>query len=298
MNSPSTPGSGPYRIGAVAALSGLPANTIRTWERRYGVVEPERSEAGGRRYADADVERLIALRKLTERGHSISDLAQVETGALHAMLAKVEDVGGPIRIGVADVQLAAHLRKLDDHWRISPVLDVDGMTSFRGDALIVNLLDLGERPVEQAAAIRKERGVALFVVYDFAPRQTLEGLADAGAWTLRGPLRELTTLRRLLRLTSSRRPNPHTAPRRFDTRDLNRLVEITSAVGCECPQHIATLVQSLVAFEDYSRHCENKNPEDAALHAMLAEGTSVARQKMEVLLAAVVDAEGLSDQLK
>ena len=32
-------------IGEVAALTGVPAETLRTWERRYGFPAPERSEA-------------------------------------------------------------------------------------------------------------------------------------------------------------------------------------------------------------------------------------------------------------
>ena len=297
MNSPPSRGSGPYRIGAVAALSGLPANTIRTWERRYAVVEPARSEAGGRRYSEDDVERLIALRRLTELGHSIGELAPLDSDALAALLTKSDDTG-PFRIGVADVQLAARLRKLEPGWRVDPILDVLGMEAFKGHVLVLSLSDLGEHPVARATALREQREVVLFVVYEFAPRQVLEGLASAGAWTLRGPLRELKTLHRLVRLTSPRKPTLRTQPRRYEARDLSRIVEMTTSVGCECPQHLAGLIQSLVAFENYSRECENKSPEDAELHGMLAEGTGVARQKMETLLTAVLDAEGLTDQIK
>lgn len=298
MNGPSHDGSGPYRIGAVSALSGLPSNTIRTWERRYQAVEPERTEAGGRLYNDADVERLIALRRLTEQGHNISELASQPTQALRALLPD-DDPTGPLRLGVADVQLAARLRKHESRWRVDPILDATGMDTFKGHALIVALGDLGERPVERTRALRSRPGAAIVVVYEFATRETLEGLASAGAWTLRGPLRELKTLTRLIRLTSDRLPRgPRTPARRFDARELNRLVELSSPVGCECPQHLAGIIQSLLSFEAYSRRCEDRNAEDAELHAMLAEGTGLARQKMEALLAAVVDAEGLEAELR
>jgi DNA-binding transcriptional MerR regulator len=297
MSSPRSRRSGPHRIGAAAALTGLPANTIRTWERRYGVVEPGRSEAGGRRYSDEEIERLITLRRLTEQGHGIGELARLDNDALRVLLAKADDTG-PFRVGVADVQLAARMRKLDDRWRIDPILDITGMETFKGHALVVGLHDLGEHPVDQVVTIKERRQVAVFVVYDFAPRHVLERLAAAGAWTLRGPLRELKTLRRLLRLTSDRKPSARTPARRFEARDLHRLVELNTSVGCECPQHLAGIIQSLVAFEDYSRRCESKNPEDAELHALLAEGTGVARQKMESLLVAVIDAEGLADKIR
>ncbi len=37
-----------FRIGAVERATGIPANTIRVWERRYGLVNPARDETGTR----------------------------------------------------------------------------------------------------------------------------------------------------------------------------------------------------------------------------------------------------------
>ena len=37
-----------YTIGRVAALTGVPVATLRAWERRYGVVEPVRTDSGYR----------------------------------------------------------------------------------------------------------------------------------------------------------------------------------------------------------------------------------------------------------
>ena len=48
--------AGKYRIGAVTKLTGLSADVVRVWERRYGAVRPVRSEAGTRLYSDADIQ--------------------------------------------------------------------------------------------------------------------------------------------------------------------------------------------------------------------------------------------------
>jgi hypothetical protein len=53
------------------------------------------------------------------------------------------------------------------------------------------------------------------------------------------------------------------------------------------------LVTSLVAFETYSRECENRNADDAALHAFLNVATARARSMLEAALARVVEAEGI-----
>ncbi len=46
--------AGYLSIGEVAAIMGVSAITIRSWERRYGWPEPERSSGAHRRYRDTD----------------------------------------------------------------------------------------------------------------------------------------------------------------------------------------------------------------------------------------------------
>jgi DNA-binding transcriptional MerR regulator len=64
-----------YSIGAAARLSGVPAETIRIWERRYQVLHPQRSAGGHRQYSESDVALLRALRVLTAAGVRIGSLA-------------------------------------------------------------------------------------------------------------------------------------------------------------------------------------------------------------------------------
>jgi MerR family transcriptional regulator, light-induced transcriptional regulator len=56
-----------YTIKQAAARTGLTIPTIRAWERRYGVVSPERTESGYRLYDDAAIERLTAMRTLVDQ---------------------------------------------------------------------------------------------------------------------------------------------------------------------------------------------------------------------------------------
>lgn len=55
-----------YTVAAVCAQLGLKADTLRKWERRYGVVEPRRSRGGYRLYSADDLARLRAF--MAERG--------------------------------------------------------------------------------------------------------------------------------------------------------------------------------------------------------------------------------------
>lgn len=75
-----------YRIGAVSRLTSIPSGTIRVWERRYGVVEPGRSDGGFRLYSHRDVERLRVIKALIENGETIGGLAALDLPQLRSRL--------------------------------------------------------------------------------------------------------------------------------------------------------------------------------------------------------------------
>ncbi|HBP23117.1 MAG TPA: hypothetical protein DEA08_35760 [Planctomycetes bacterium] len=84
------------------------------------------------------------------------------------------------------------------------------------------------------------------------------------------------------------------APRRFTPGQLARLLEVSSTIKCECPNHLARIVQSLIGFEDYAKDCENLNEEDARIHRMLYEKTVRARVLLDEALAELCDFEQIS----
>lgn len=75
-----------HPIRVVAQRTGLTPATLRAWERRYGVVDPGRSDGGQRLYSDADVDRLLRLRLLTDAGRSISRVAELSDDDARALL--------------------------------------------------------------------------------------------------------------------------------------------------------------------------------------------------------------------
>ncbi len=51
-----------YTIGAVVKRTGVPADTIRAWERRYSVPQPARTPSGQRVYSEHDIAIILQLR--------------------------------------------------------------------------------------------------------------------------------------------------------------------------------------------------------------------------------------------
>lgn len=75
-----------FTIGTVAKMTGLTTFTLRAWERRYDAFKPSRSPTGRRLYTSDEVARLKALKLLTESGHTIGDIARLETTKLNSLL--------------------------------------------------------------------------------------------------------------------------------------------------------------------------------------------------------------------
>ncbi len=61
-----------YNTRAVVQRTGVPADTFRAWERRYGLPHPTRTEGNQRLYSDRDIATIAWLRDQTRAGMSIS----------------------------------------------------------------------------------------------------------------------------------------------------------------------------------------------------------------------------------
>jgi MerR family transcriptional regulator, light-induced transcriptional regulator len=61
-----------YNLRAVTKETGLSPETLRAWERRYGVVKPQRTPGGHRLYSKRDIQKLKWLVERQEEGLSIS----------------------------------------------------------------------------------------------------------------------------------------------------------------------------------------------------------------------------------
>ena len=81
--------------------------------------------------------------------------------------------------------------------------------------------------------------------------------------------------------------------RKYDDAVLNRLAKISTSIDCECPHHMAALLKSLNAFEEYCKMCESRNEEDIVLHSLLHTKTAQARSIMENALTVLADVENI-----
>jgi DNA-binding transcriptional MerR regulator len=94
-----------HPIANVERDTGISKDTLRVWERRYGFPVPERSEKGERLYPDAQIARLVTIRKLLDHGMRPSKVVPLNPSELQAL---AEDYLG----GYVDRKMPADLEEL------------------------------------------------------------------------------------------------------------------------------------------------------------------------------------------
>jgi hypothetical protein len=75
-----------YAIGTVARLTGLKPDTLRVWERRYGLGASHKSASGRRQYTQADLEHLQLVAALVGSGVRIGEIASAGRKTLEVLL--------------------------------------------------------------------------------------------------------------------------------------------------------------------------------------------------------------------
>ena len=66
-----------YSIADLEKLSGIKSHTIRIWEKRYGVITPDRTDTNIRTYCDGDLKKLLNIALLNNHGLKISKISKL-----------------------------------------------------------------------------------------------------------------------------------------------------------------------------------------------------------------------------
>ena len=103
-------------INVISTATGVMPHTIRTWEKRYQVFKPERSEGGQRLYSEADLDKAKLIVDLRDQGHTISSLAKHSLKDLRSLLVdnnREDSESEKIFISVETKKLLKHLANFD-----------------------------------------------------------------------------------------------------------------------------------------------------------------------------------------
>lgn len=307
---------GAYRIGAVSRLTGISPDTLRIWERRYDIVEPQRTPKGGRLYSQGDVTRLTMIKTLVDQGYAISTVAQLPVDELNRRLNSAQPANLPpvgsgqhevCVVGQAISVRACNTDGMPEGLELAGTYtDLDAFLEDETtcDTLIVELPFLDRniaRDLNNPALRRRAR--RLLVIYAFSPSNVVSQLQRLGLQTLRAPV-ALEHIWQQCQLNQTKHidwkppewdprvaSNEPVPPKRFSNEQLVHLSGITSSLDCECPNHMSALIEQLNAFEEYCARCEVSTKQDAALHGYLHQMTARARWLMEIALERLAEVE-------
>ena len=75
-----------YKIKDLENLTGIKSHTIRIWEKRYNILEPNRTDTQIRTYSDSELTHLLTVSMLNRNGIKISKIAKLSQADMNKLL--------------------------------------------------------------------------------------------------------------------------------------------------------------------------------------------------------------------
>ena len=324
MNKNYLPDTPLHKIGAVSSLSGVPTPTLRVWEVRYATFSPLKTQGQHRLYSDDDVLKATLLKRLTEQGHAISNIANLSSQALNNLLMqqqssnriqvhkKLEDraismtiiglaLAGRIESKKFTLSFNNHEIKVADIFNdLSDALGAEFEQPTQILLVKTNSLHAGiEVDIHKLA--QNCQALQVIVLYNYGQQNIIESMKRSGMIVRREPISDsdLADLINSVLLVGTEEKNSGLVvgalipQRKYSDATLAKVAGISSNVLCECPRHIAEIIAQLASFEQYTHECLNKSTEDAHLHAYLSSVSGSARALFESALEMVAKHEGI-----
>jgi DNA-binding transcriptional MerR regulator len=309
-----------YSIGTVARLTGVKADTLRVWERRYSLGASHRSPSGRRLFTQSDLEHLQLVAALVAAGTRIGDIAGSERRTLEVLLrssgnysAKVILERKPRILFVGD----ALCDWLDEHQGCLAGVDALLLPASLAqvssklledleavDGVVAEVGGLGEVSTQQLSALASALDTCnVLVLHRYSSQRWIRELEQRGYVAAEYPpdprylasyLSVSVAVKEASQGLESVGELAQIKPRLFDEMKLSQASKLQSVLDCECPKHIVELVRALANFEEYSASCSVENWQDASIHACLYAYTGQARWLMEKALMLIT--EGHAEQ--
>ena len=98
-----------YFISVASSLSGIHPQTIRIYEEK-GLLKPYRTKGGTRRYSQENIDRLIQIQQLTQRGMNLEGIK-----VIYELKSKIDGLQEKINYLEEEVAEAKNISKKREH---------------------------------------------------------------------------------------------------------------------------------------------------------------------------------------
>ena len=95
-----------FSIKDLENLSGIKAHTIRIWEKRYHLLEPERTDTNIRTYSLENLQKLLNVSYLNNNGYKISKIASLKIGEIPNIVNEISKKNNIQNAAINDFKLA------------------------------------------------------------------------------------------------------------------------------------------------------------------------------------------------
>jgi MerR family transcriptional regulator, light-induced transcriptional regulator len=145
---------GYLRIGELSRRTGVSVELLRAWEKRYGLLEPARSDGGFRLYSDDDLDRVRSMQRHLEEGLAAAEAAR---RALRHEAASAPVAGG--LVAGSKRELAEALAAFDEaraHAVFDRLLATLSLDTVLAEVVIPYLHELGDAWERGDATVAQE----------------------------------------------------------------------------------------------------------------------------------------------
>lgn len=306
-----------YGIGTVARLTGLKPDTLRVWERRYGLGASYKSASGRRLFTQSDLEHLQLITALVTDGVRIGEIASSDRKTLELLVtnrgsrlakslpatkSRVVFVGAELCQWLDRHQgclsgISAFLSRTS---LATAVEDLD--TTEPADMLVVHCPSVSMTNINAVDTLANRLDVKrTLVLYQLSNSRWIEEIERRGMSALEYPPESARLAFELGRVAIDHEAKRgeinlgeliQAKPRMYDDATLTAATQLKSLLDCECPKHISDLIKALAEFETYSTACSVENWHEAAVHSCIYAYTAQARYLMEKALQAALEGRG------
>lgn len=166
-----------FPIRTVAALTGVSAFALRAWERRHGLITPQRTANGQRLYSQADVERIRHILALLDSGMAIGQVADVIDDPPEAA-PPVEDFWTRQRARMAEAIAAFDEQRLENAYQ--EALALHPMEPVTEHLLLPLLRSVGQRWLSSECGIAEEHFFSVYLRNKLGARFHHRRILDCG----------------------------------------------------------------------------------------------------------------------
>jgi len=162
MALPRAPAAAVFPIRTVAALTGVNPITLRAWERRYGLVKPQRTASGRRMYTQADIDTIQRALALVQRGVAIGRARDALGGAAPARAASRSSTPWAQQ----RARMLAAIERFDERsldQLYDELLALHPIERVTRDALLPLLIELGQRWRGRVGGVAEEHFLSVYL---------------------------------------------------------------------------------------------------------------------------------------